>query len=301
MKLLLDRKTILKSLFIGVYMTVQGIVLQVSKGILLLEKDPPVPAFLVQVVIFYILTGMLYAYIFFNIRDAIPGKSRIRQGFNYGLLVCGAVVLGFILGMIGMDFEGGFNLFTKAKVENYAVTLIDIINYLVTSLVLGRISGKEKFTPGKLKLNKKVCVLSSIAGFFLFPLIGAGLSLLLRPLIPLGLSMPAGSELWFYVGTYAPLAVCGAFIPLFYLIARRILKGSPLKKAFSFSVIYYLGYCVVGLFFGLPFGLTIITVIHFLIALIPTIFAVMGVTEVILNSFSTGSEYNARELCDETA
>lgn len=40
MKLLTDRKTIINSLLIGLYITVQGIFLQVSKGIILLEKNP---------------------------------------------------------------------------------------------------------------------------------------------------------------------------------------------------------------------------------------------------------------------
>ncbi len=138
MNLRFDIKTVVKCVCIGFYLLIEGMTLQRSKAILLLNKKPVALSFLIEVSIFYFLTGFLFALVYFIIKDALPGKKRYTRGFYYGLLVAFGVGFGLILGIIGLDFKGKFDMLTPYKIEAYLITIVDIINFII--IIYGKIS-----------------------------------------------------------------------------------------------------------------------------------------------------------------
>jgi hypothetical protein len=172
----------LTSLFIGMFLTIVGMVLQVSKSIVLLQKTTPQLSFLIGVTICYIITGILFARGFYFIKNTLPGKSRAAKGFIYAILVFSTAWFANIIGMIAFDFTGTFDLMTSHKIDVYAITIVDAINLMLSGVVLGFIAEKKnstannrtalhKSTSQTQRINRKGVVISSVIGFFLFPIV----------------------------------------------------------------------------------------------------------------------------------
>ncbi len=230
MNLRFDTKTFWKCIFIGFYLLIEGLVLQRSKAILLLNKEPVTMSFLIEVSIFYFLTGFMFALVYFIIKDALPGKKRYMRGLFYGLLVAFGVGFGLIIGIIGLDFEGKFNLMTPYKIEAYLITVVDLINFIISGMVLGVIADKKEIKSNQAKFNKKRLMIASAAGLIAYPAINFLISILIEPAISLILDIPKDAVTWFYVGFFIPLAVNGAVIPLFYCLTKEAFTGSWLQE-----------------------------------------------------------------------
>jgi hypothetical protein len=247
-----------KSAWIGLFLALEGMALQLLKSRLFLHQRPPAVQFIATVFVLYVLTGFLFAAVYFILRDHIPGRTRAGKGFNYSLLVFASVSFGGVIGVIGLDLNGGFDLLTAAKIDDYAVAITDLVNFSLTGLVLGR--------PFRPALDAKRLWQLSAAGFVLFPTATALLFKGLSCVIPMGIEVPMGAEGWFYVGTFVPLAVSGASIPLFYGIVRGRFPGGAARKATAFSLLFILGLQAIDIIFGLPFGLGAATVVDLLVA-----------------------------------
>jgi hypothetical protein len=269
-----DLKTLWKCIFTGFYLLIEGMVLQISKGILLLQKKPPALNFIIEVSIFYFITGFLFALVFFIVKNALPGKKRYTRGLFYGLLVAFGVAFGMILGVIALDFEGKFNLLTPYKIEAYFITIIDIVNFIITGMALGVIAEKKGFEFKKANFNRKGLAIASMIGLIAFPALSYLISVIIDPFIPIGINFPdRDAELLFYTGTFIPFAVNGAVIPLFYCLTKDAFTGAWKEKSTKFFLLYYFGFLVIGSLFALPFGFSLQSVIHFLmILIIPTYF-----------------------------
>ncbi len=272
-------KILWKCIFTGFYLLIQGMVLQRSKAILLLQKKPPALNFIIEVSAFYFITGFLFALVYFIVKDALPGKKRYTRGLFYGLLVAFGVASGLILGIVGTDFEGKFDLLTPYKIEAYLVTITDIINYTITGIVLGVIAEKKGFETKKADFNRNGLVFASIIGLIVFPAISFIISIVIDPLIPIGFNFPdRDAEILFYAGIFIPLAVNGAAIPLFYCLIKNAFTGGWIRKSMQFFLLYYFGFLVIGSLFALPFGFSMQSVIHFLIILIIPLYLVVGLS-----------------------
>ena len=275
MNLKFDIKTFWKCIFIGFYLLVEGMALQRSKAILLLHKQPVTLTFLLQVAIFYFLTGFLFALVYFIINDALPGKKRYTRGLFYGLLVAFGVGFGLILGCIGLDVKGKFDLLTPYKIDVYLFTAVDLINFAISGMVLGVAADKKEMAPGRARFNKRGLAIASATGFIAYPVMSFLVSILIDPVISLVSGIPQDAVTWFYFGIFAPLAVNGAVIPLFYCLTKEAFSGGRAQKSLQFFLIYYFGYLVILSIFALPFGFSFQAVIHFLImSVAPTFFIV---------------------------
>ena len=229
-----------KSAWIGLYLALQGMALQLLKSQLFLHQRPPAVQFIVTVFILYVLTGFLFAAVYFILRDYIPGRTRARKGFNYSLLVFGSVAFGGLIGTIGLDLNGGSDLLTAAKIDDYAIAITDFVNFSLAGIVLGLIAEPKLVRPFRPALDAKRLWQLSAAGFVLFPIATALLFKGLSSVIPMGIEVPTGAEGWFYLGTFVPLAVSGASIPLFYGIVRGDSLAGPRARplhspSFSYS------------------------------------------------------------------
>lgn len=202
-------KIIIRCLLFGIYLTIQGMVLQVGKAVLFFHSKPPAPDFIIEVTLLYFITGFLFALGYFLLIQAIPGKSKLSKGLNYSLLVYFGIAFGNLIGVIGFDFQGKYNLFTLYKIENYAIALADFINFTLAGTVLGLTSNKTTFSPSLKQMSGKKLMTASAAGFFVFPGLSAGLLKLVSFIIPLKLKIPSDRETWFYMGIFIPLTVTG--------------------------------------------------------------------------------------------
>jgi len=283
MNLRFDIKTLWKCILIGFYLLIEGLVLQRSKAILLLHKEPVTLTFLIEVSIFYFLTGFLMALVYFIIKDALPGKKRYTRGLFYGLLVAFGVGFGLIIGIIGLDFKGKFDLLTPYKIQAYLITVVDLINFIITGMVLGVIADRKEIKSNYAGFNKKRLVIASAAGLIVYPAMNFLISILIDPIISFVFDIPKDAVTWFYAGTFIPLAVNGAVIPLFYSLTKEAFTGRWVRKSLQFFLIYYFGYLVILSFFGLPFGFSLQAVVHFLVIIVvPTLF-IAGLTAKLQN------------------
>jgi len=283
MNLRFDIKTLWKCIFIGFYLLIEGLVLQRSKAILLLHKEPVTLSFLIEVAIFYFLTGFLFALVYFIIKDALPGKRRYTRGLFYGLLVAFGVGFALIIGIIGFDFKGKFDLLTPLKIEGYLITVVDLINFIITGMVLGVIADKKEIKANQARFNKKGLVIASAAGLIAYPAMNFLISILIEPIISLVFDIPKDAVTWFYAAIFIPLAVNGAVIPLFYCLTKEAFTGSWMRKSLQFFLIYYFGYLVILSLFGLPFGFSLQAVVHFLIIIVVPTFFIAGLTAKLQN------------------
>ena len=268
-----------KSAWFGLYLALQGMALQLLKAQLFLHQRTPAVHFIVTVFILYVLTGFLFAAVYFILRDYIPGRTRAWKGFNYSLLVFGSVAFGGLIGTIGLDLKGGFDLLTTVKVDDYAIAITDFINFSLAGVLLGLIAEPRLVRPFCPALDAKRLWRLSAAGFLLFPIATALLFKGLSLIIPMGIELPTGAESGFYLGTFVPLAVSGASIPpLFYGIVRGRFHGGDARKAAAFSLLFILGLQTIAIIFGLPFGLAVATVLNMLIATAIPIFLLAWVS-----------------------
>ncbi|HVN97565.1 MAG TPA: hypothetical protein VMT62_14140 [Syntrophorhabdaceae bacterium] len=278
MNLRFDMKTLWKCIFIGFYLLIEGMILQRSKAILLLHKQPLAMGFLVEVAIFYFSTGFLMAAVYFIIKDALPGRRRYTRGLFYGLLVAFGVGFGLILDIIGLDFEGKFDLLTPYKIEAYLITAADLINFIITGMVLGVVADRREIKSNQMRFNKKGLAIASVAGLILYPATNLLISVLVDPVVSLVSDIPGNAVRWFYAGFFVPLAVNGAVIPLFYCLTKDAFTGGWVQRPLQFFLVYYFGYLVILSFFGLPFGFSLQAVLHFLIIIIVPTFLIAGLT-----------------------
>jgi hypothetical protein len=283
MNLKFNIKIIWKCIFIGFYLLIEGMILQRSKTILLLHMPPVVMSFLIQVIVFYFLTGFLFALVYFIIKDALPGKKRYTRGLFYGLLVAFGAGFALIFGCIGLDFKGKFDLLTSYKINVYLFTIADMINFIISGMVLGVIADKKEIKSNYAGFNKMRLVTASIAGLIAYPVMNFLISILIDPVISAVVDVPGDALTWFYTGIFAPLAVNGAVIPLFYCATKEAFTGSWLRKSLQFFLIYYFGYLVILSIFGLPFGFSLQAIIHFLIIIIFPTFLITSLTAKLQN------------------
>jgi hypothetical protein len=276
----------LKCLFIGLFLTMVGMFLQVSKSILLLQKNTPELSFIIGVTLCYMITGILFALGFYLIKNTLPGKSRAVKGFVYAILVFSTAWFANIIGMIAFDFTGTFDLITSYKIDIYATTVVDAINLMLTGVVLGIIAEKKNSTatpPFILqestfrtpRMNRKEVAFASVIGFLLFPISTFVFFKMVAWVIPSGINVPSDAEVWFNLSLFVPLIVTGAILPIFYSLVRDSFAGSWLQKGTLFSTFFFLFYWLMVIVFVIPFGFRVIAVINFLVVSVFPIFLII--------------------------
>lgn len=271
----MNYRKIYKSALIGVYLTIQGMVLQLGKNILFIHKEPPTVDFIIQVCILYFITGFLFALGFYILERVIPGKSRLSKGVIYALLVYFAMAFGNLIGVIGLDPSDRNDLCTPYKIDSYAIAFIDFINFFLGGVVLGLSAESENFVAVPIKKGGKRLLIASAIGFFVFPALGYSLLKLVTLIVPLSMNFTPDAEARFYTGIFLPLSVTGAMIPVFYLLVMDFFSGDWKEKGGKFFLFYYFFYWIINIVFGLPFGFSLQAVVAFLISSFVSLFVVI--------------------------
>lgn len=265
-------------LLFGLYFTLQGLVLQVGKGLLLLEKAPPDPTFIIAVSLCYCVSGILLAWGFDLIGDRLPGRTGPRRGLNYAFILIAVVWFGALIGMIGFDFEGGFNLLTPYKIDSYAISIVDFINLGFAGIVLGWRSGPGTVSQRAVTEVRSVWPAAWI-GTAAFPVLAYLASLLYTALLPTGLNVPRESQTWYFVGAFLPLLVSGASMPFLYTLVKDRFGSSGTTRVLSFSAMLLVYYWLMPIVFLMPFGYSLETVIYFIAIIIIPVVVINAITE----------------------
>lgn len=264
----LNLKTLRKCLITGVIMMLTGIILQVAKAQLFLKKEPPELGFMIGAVIAYTLVGFLFAIGFYVFRNTLPGRTVLQKSLLHSLLAIVTVLVPGILGMTAFDFEGGFDLLTSRKFEEYTIAIIDVINFLFGGLLLARLFRNDTVARESRRMPKGK-LLGLLLGCTVFPLLMLTLFVTVQGMMSIGLDIPPKATSWFYTGFFAPLAITGAMLSVFYYHVKDTFSGSWLKKSLRFFLTFFICYWFMNISFMLVFGYQLLFIAILLLISIP--------------------------------
>lgn len=280
-----------KCLLTGIIMMAAGMVMQVAKAQLFLQKEPPKLGFLISVIIAYIFMGSLYAVVFYLTRHVLPGRTPAAKGLYHSLFASLIVLIPGALGIIAFDFDGGFNLLTSAKIEAYAICLVDVINLGIGGLVLAKIFKDDIRIRQPVMLHKPGFLVSSLISAVLFPILMLAMHLLAEKLLPLGINIPKTARLWYYTGIMLPYILTGGFLPVYYHNVKDTFPGRWITKSLRFFLMIYLGYWLINILFLLPFGYSLQTAIFYLVMSIPSLLVI-----IMLNGYIESLTYKKTQM-----
>ena len=253
----INSKVFLKCLQMAAIMTLFGIIVQVVKGQLILKLPRPQISFIIGVVISYIILGTLYAVAFYIFRNALPGKKSVQRGLFYAFFCSVTVLIPGVLGMIAFDFEGGYDLFTSYKIEQFFILLVDAVNLFIGGLVMTKFFKDDMVFPRSAERPQKGILISCLIGAVLFPLLMLVVHMMAEGIFPLGLEIPVNAKLWYYKALIFPFILTGGFLPWFYQSVKDVFPGKWARKSFNFFLVFYCGYWVINVGFMLNFGFSL--------------------------------------------
>ncbi|WP_371805216.1 hypothetical protein [Candidatus Lokiarchaeum ossiferum] len=267
----LNSKNIIKCLLTGVLMMISGMIMQVIKGQLALEKEMPEFGFIISVAIVYTLMGFGYSIVFLMTKDYIPGRNPIQKGLTHGIFGSIVVLIPGVLGMTAFDHTGLFNLWTPYKLEQYFVCFVDVVNLLIGGVILAKFFKADIVINEPSKTPKRPIIITSLIGFILLPLLFLIFHFLGEFLLLFDYVVPSGAETWYYLALISPFALTGGLLPLYYYKVKESFSGNWKNQSISFFILIFLGYYIMNFSFILAFGYSLQTVIFYLIISIPAL------------------------------
>jgi hypothetical protein len=270
-----------KSLLPGLYIALLGMTLQVGKGILLFKSGPPKLDFIIGAAICYFLLAGLFAFGFFVFYQVIPGKSRFEKAFRYSLFTFVGVNLPGLLGVAAFDFQGGTNLLSAVKMEDYVIALTDFINFLIGGTLIGFFLDKKDYPVVTLVKNKNFIVAASVT-FVLYPFSNFGLHLLINRFFPYDYQIPDNMVIFHYLTLYGLMFITGLLFPVSYQLAAKLFVLLNVNTPLVFTLFFFLCFWFMNIAFLLPFGFSIGTTIKFWVESLVSIYFISLVTSRIL-------------------
>ena len=248
----MTRKTLARSALVGLFLTVEGMALQVANSLLIIHDSPPGTGHLIGVTACYVAAGFTFALGFFLVRERLPGRTPVGKGLRYAALVLAAVWISGFINLCAIDFQGGWSLFSPAKIRNYLMAPIDCLNFMIGGLVLGLITRRDPAAgcaAPAAGLGARAAV-----GTLILPLSCAGAFFLISLALPPGYDLFGERVKIFYVFLFIPLAISGGGTALFHdalrSSPRRGILAESLKTASFIFVMYWIWNVVFVLFFG---------------------------------------------------
>ncbi len=261
------QKTLARSALIGLFLTVEGIGLQVANSLLIVHDGPPSLGHLVGVTACYLAAGFTFALGFFLVRERFPGRTPVRKGLRYAATVLTAVWISGFINLCAVDFTSGWNLLTPARIANYLMAPIDCLNFMVGGLVLGLITRKDTGTaPVSAPFTASLAVRISV-GAVLLPLLCAGLFFLISLVLPTGFDLSGDRLGIFYVFLFVPLVISGGGTALLHDALRSGVQRAAAAVSFRISAFIFVVFWLSNVAFVLFFGFTWQVVIGFLAAM----------------------------------
>jgi hypothetical protein len=282
-----SKRSVIRSIAPGLGMAATGILFQVAKSRLFLNKEPPRPEFIAIVAVLYCVLGFCYALGYFLIADRLPGRSPASRGLAYAGLVLAAVGIGGFLGVCALDFDGGWNPWTRFKVENYAIALSDILNFSLWGLILGLATRKEGTRETAAPVSATGVRMRIAVAAILFPVICAGSFFLLSLALPTGYDLSGPRWAPFYAYLFGSLLVSGAGTGLFHQVLRPSPSKGVVRDSLKVSLFLFFLYWSINIVFGLAFGFTWAIIVDLLLTVALSLFAVAAVLEAMAARVST--------------
>jgi hypothetical protein len=287
----LHKNAFKKSILLGGITPVSGMLLHTIKQRLLFPAEsPPDAVFLISVSVLFFVTGFLFACGYFLFKPALPGRKNYTKALAYALAANIAVYFPQIIGMIGFDFTGSFNLLTAFKLEQYATAAADFANICTLGIILGLLdhSQDRAVTQGAQTENTRLPAAVLLCAV-LFPLCCALLFFIGDSLLPRVFNIPQHARLWFYSGIFVPLCLTGGALPVFYGWAESVLSGKWSRKGMDFSVLFFLLFWLVCIVFVIPFGYSIWVVLMFTVVTFPPLVFVVLLSAKMLTKGASGA------------
>ena len=270
----ITKKTLARSALVGLFLTIEGMVFQTAKSSLILHLGPPRLGDVIGCTVCYLLAGFAFALGFFAFSERLPGRTWIGKGLRYSAVILVAVWISGFINLFAIDFEGGWRLFTPARIEDLWMAVADCLNFMIGGLVLGLIARKDGpaapvLAPFTANLAARIG-----AGAVLLPNLCAGFFALVALLLPTGFDLSGERVKLFYVFLFVPLAVSGAGTALFH-DALRIEPRTAAGTSGRTCLILFFAYWVPNVLFVLFLGFTWQTVVGFLVAMAAALYVTM--------------------------
>jgi hypothetical protein len=280
----IDGRTVVRSALIGLAMTAEVMALQFARGRLIVHDAPPSPGRLIAVSACYLAANFAYALGFFLFADRLPGESWAGKALRYAIMVFMAVWFSGLVAMMALDFEGGFDLLSAAKVKVYWMALCDTFNLFAGAFLIWlAVRWGRPAVRAEARITANLAARMAAGAVMLPPLAMAGFYAMTL-VLPSGFDLSGSRAAAFYFFIFAPLAVSGAGAALFQEALGRASGGGIAARAIrSFIPVFTLYWLTNDVF--IPFlGFTWRSLADFLpaaaVALFLTLLALEAISRV---------------------
>ena len=271
-------KAIVRSVLVALFMTVEGMTLQVVESVLVQHSGPPAPGRLVGLIVCYLAAAFTYALGFFLLLERLPGRSSVGKGLRYAGVVLTAVWISGFINLAAVDFQGGWNLLSPLKVDAFWMGVVDCANFLMGGLVLGLMTRKEwhAMLPAPFTANLAARI---AAGAVLLPALCAGVFHSVERVLPGGLDLSGERRSVFDVFLFVPLLISGAGTALFQDFQMTRPPGNIVSQTLRGCLFLFFLYWVPNAVFVLFFGFSWQILVDFLVAMAVALFLTMMVMQ----------------------
>ena len=263
----ITKKTLARSALMALFLTIEGVGLQMANSRLILHSPPLGPGSLAGVAVCYLVAGFTYALGFFLVVKRLPGRTPVGKGLSYSIIVLLSVWISGFISMCAIDFTGGWNLLSPAKIEFFVVGMIDCLNLMIGGLLMGIVSRRDgPAAPVAAPLTANLAARIAVAALLL-PALSAGMFYLTGLVLPSGYDLAGERGKIFYAFLFAPLAIAGWGTALFHGVLRSDPRRGIIVESLKITLYLFSMYWVTSGAFALFFGFTWQVLVDFLFSI----------------------------------
>jgi len=181
--------------------------------------------------------AVLMVIVYHAFRERLPGRRGWLRGLRFGALFLLSVQIPSVFGLIAFEPASDWQLFTPAKLANYATLLGDSVVFLAVGALLGALFPPRSEAP---RLRLATLLPAMTAGLALFPLAMWGIMHLGFHVVALeDPNAPVGRSLWFDLVFYGAFFLTGLCLPLLHALLRTGEGlGAALRSAGLFALLW---------------------------------------------------------------
>jgi hypothetical protein len=277
----IENKTLVRSALVGLFLTIEGMAFESTKSGLILHESPPQLGHVAGVTVCFLVAGFTFALGFFLFWKQLPGRTTVGKGLRYSVLVLLAVWISGYFNLAAIDFAGGWNLLSPAKIDALWMAVCDCLDFLIGGLVMGLVVRKdEQVVPVLSWFSAKLAARTTV-GAVMLPLICAVFFSLAAVVLPGGFDLHGERALVFFVFLFAPLAISGGGTALLHAALRSGPRSTLIAGPFRITLFIFLMYWVPNSAFVLFLGFTWQVLADFLISMAASLYITVVVLETI--------------------
>ncbi len=251
----------------GVVLMIGTIVVHGIRTNLMGGDGPPEVAFFLGISACLVVNAFTLNAFYGAVRPALGGHW-LRRGATFAALVWGSVWFGNFLGALGRDYDGGADMFTPYKIEQYATFIADSFNLLGGCLCLALLARKDvaDTSPGS---PSSSIVVHALIGLVALPAVIFGWSKVVSLGFGPGYSIPDDALAWHDVAIAAPLFMSGLFVPVVHRAWASLYGAGGVRFAAAFVALVWLPNAL----FLLPLGYGVQALLYFSVVVGAPLFA----------------------------